>query len=97
MNRRRVLHWVLLALSAVLVLLSALPAADVPVKVFDGMVFAVPLCVLGACLCAWGSLLFSARRNVDFALAACLTLLPVWFLCRALWDLAECFAYYVPG
>lgn len=97
MNCRHVLYWLLLALSAGLTLLSILPVADAPVVVYDGAVFIVPLCVFGACLCAWGSLLASSKKRRDYLLAAGLSLLAVWFLCRDLWDLAACYAYYVPG
>lgn len=65
MNCRHVLYWLLLALSAGLTLLSILPVADAPVVVYDGAVFIVPLCVFGACLCAWGSLLASSKKRLD--------------------------------
>lgn len=97
MSWRRWGYWLLLVLAFGFVLLSAMPVADVPVMVSENAAAVVPLCVFGACLCAWGCLLVSAKRRRDFLLTAGLSLLAVWFLCRDLWSLAECFAYYVPG
>ena len=97
MSGRRVLQWALLALSAGLTLPAALPVADAPVLIYENAVLIVPLCAFGACLCAWGSLLASPRRRTDVVLAAGPMLLAVGCLCRDLWELAECFAYYVPG
>lgn len=95
--RKALLRLLLLALAVVLALLSGIPAANPPVKVYESAAVLAPLCALLAVLCAWGYLLASDRRKRDFITAFSLNLLAVWFLFRALYDVLACYAYYVTG
>ena len=97
MNRRRILQGVLLALAVLLTLLSAMPVADVPVRVYENTALIVPVCAFLAAAASWGSLAVSPKRRRDAAAACGLNLLAVWFLCRALMDLMDCYTYYVTG
>ena len=91
--RQRIFSYVLLAMAAALTLASGIPV----VRVYSSGAALASICGLPAAVCAWGYLALSKGRRRDFALAIGLNLLTVWFLCRALGDLADCYAYYAAG
>lgn len=95
--RQKIFCRILLVLAVVLTLVSGIRVADAPVKVYDSAAAVVLMCALPAAVCGWGFLALSEGRRRDFAAAIVLNLLTVWFLCRALEDIAECYFYYVTG
>ena len=95
--RQRILGWILLALAVILTLASGMPVADAPVKVYDSAAALVPIFGLPAAACAWGYLALSKGRKRDFAVTIGLNLLTVWFLSRAVREIAECYFYYAAG
>ena len=95
--RQKIFCRILLAMAVVLTLATGIPVAYTPVKVYDSAASIVLVCALPAVACGWGFLALSEGRRRDFAAAIALNLLAVWFLCRALEDIAECYFYYVTG
>lgn len=95
--RQKIFCRVLLVLAIVLTLASGIRVADPPLKAYDSAFTIVLMCALPAAVCGWGFLALSEGRKRDFAAAIGLNLLTVWFLCRALKDIAECYFYYVTG
>ena len=95
--RQKIFCRALLVLAVVLTLASGIRVADPPVKVYDSAAAIVLICAFPAAVCGWGFLALSEGRKRDFAAAIALNLLTVWFLCRALGDIAECYSHYVTG
>ena len=94
---KRFPRYPLLALAVLLTLLSGLPTADVPVKVWDSAAAMVQVFAVLAVTASWLYLAVSGRRKRDYCIACGLNLLVVVFLCRALNDIGQCYEYYLYG
>ena len=95
MNHRNWSQYLLLALAALCALLTGLPAADAPVRLYENTTVFIQLFAVLAVVLSWAYLARSRRRRWNYALA--LYLLPVLTLCKALSDAVACYTYYVPG
>ena len=85
MNHRNWSQYLLLALAALCALLTGLPAADAPVRLYENTTVFIQLFAVLAVVLSWA------------ALALGLYLLPVLTLCKAQSDAVACYTYYVPG
>lgn len=94
MNHRNWSQYLLLALAALCALLTGLPAADAPVRLYENTTVFIQLFAVLAVVLSWAYLARS-RRRWNYALA--LYLLPVLTLCKALSDAVACYTCYVPG
>ena len=97
MNHRNWSQYLLLALAALCALLTGLPAADAPVRLYENTTMFIQLFAVLAVVLSWAYLARSRRRWWNYALALGLYLLPVLILCKALSDAVACYTYYVPG
>ena len=94
MNHRNWSQYLLLALAALCALLTGLPAADAPVRLYENTTMFIQLFAVLAVVLSWAYLARSRRRWWNYALALGL---PVLILCKALSDAVACYTYYVPG
>ena len=94
---KRLSQYLILAAAVVLTLLTGIPVAEVPLKVWDSSAGMVQIFAVLAVISAWLYLAVSDRRRRDYGIAFGLNLLVVLFLCGALNDLILCYEYYLCG
>lgn len=97
MKRPRRSQFPLLVLAALCALLTGLPAADAPVRLYENTAMVIQIFAVLAAVLSWAYLARSERRWWNFALCGGVNLLAVWMLCRALSAALARSAYYGPG
>ena len=95
---KKILPIILLVASVLfLILASSMPAADVPIKVYDSAVTIAPLFYIISIVLAYLSLAVSSKKPLFFVVTFIIIIIGFIGMNSIIDDLYQCFTYYIPG